>query len=510
MSAADGLGDDVPEHLDVLIIGAGLSGVGAAHHLQQAFPERSYALLEARGSLGGTWDLFRYPGIRSDSDMVTLGYRFRPWTDPVTIADGSSIRAYVTETAARAGIDQHIRYHHRAVAADWSWTEARWHVTVERTDSGETIRLAADFLMVCTGYYRYDEGYTPPLEGAADFAGRLVHPQHWPEDLDHAGMRVVVIGSGATAVTLVPAMAETAAHVTMLQRSPTYIVTLPSRDEVAARLARWLPPRAAYQLSRAKNIAAHVGIYQLARRRPTLVRRLIRQAAIRQLPEGYDVDTHLNPRYDPWDQRLCIVPDGDLFRAIRRGSASIVTDQIDRLTPSGVRLASGTELEADIVVTATGLNLLAFGGIDLSVEGTPVSLPDTVAYKGLMLSGVPNLAYVVGYTNASWTLKADLVSEYVVRLLRRMQKEGATVCVPEADPDVARLPLLDFAAGYVRRSVDAFPRQGDQGPWRVRQNFYRDAILLRFGPVADRALHLTRARTDAAAARAPKSARRPA
>jgi monooxygenase len=474
------------EHLDVLIVGAGLSGIGAAHHLQAQHPQRSYALLEARDDLGGTWSLFRYPGIRSDSDMHTLGFGFRPWTDAKAIADGPSILEYLRDTAREYGIDERIRYGHRAVRAAWSTADARWTVDVERADTGETIRITCGFLLGCTGYYRYDQGYTPHFEGRERFAGTIVHPQEWPEDLDYAGKRVVVIGSGATAVTLVPSMADTAEHVTMLQRSPSYISSLPSVDPIAERLKRVLPDRVAFPAVRWKNILQQIGIYQLSRRRPSTVKRLLRKLLVQQLPAGYDIDRHFSPRYDPWDQRLCLVPDGDLFRALRKGSASIVTDHIETFTETGIRLRSGDELPADVIVTATGLNLLMLGGIALSVDGEDVDLPSVMTYKGMMLEGVPNFAFAIGYTNASWTLKADLTGEYVGRLLRLMDERGYAQCVPvNDDPTIEREPLLDFAAGYVLRSVDGLPRSGSKAPWRVRMNYAYDVVALRFGGIDD-------------------------
>ena len=474
------------EHVEVLIVGAGLSGVGAAHHLLTAFPRKSYVILEAREAMGGTWDLFRYPGIRSDSDMHTLGYRFRPWTAAKAIADGPAILEYVRDTAREAGIDEHVRYGHRVTRAAWSTPEARWTVEAERVATGEPIELTCDFLHVCSGYYRYDEGYTPDFPGRERFAGPVVHPQHWPEDLDVRGKRVVVIGSGATAVTLVPALAATAEHVTMLQRSPTYIMNLPDEDVVANGLRRVLPEKAAYVVTRWKNVAFQTASYQLSRRRPQLVKRVIRKLVERQLPAGFDVDTHFNPSYAPWDQRMCLVPNGDLFSVLRRGKASVVTDHVETFTESGIRLRSGAELEADVIVSATGLNLLALGGMELAVDGRDIRIPETMAYKGMMLAGVPNFAFTTGYTNASWTLKADLTAEYLNRLLRLMDERGHRQCVPEnTDASIQTRPFLDFQANYVLRSLDQFPRQGSKAPWQLRQNYSRDLVTLRFGKVDD-------------------------
>ena len=448
------------EHLDVLIVGAGLSGVGAAWHLQGRCPGRSYAIFEAREEIGGTWDLFRYPGIRSDSDMHTLGYRFKPWTAAQSLADGPSILEYVRETARESGIEGKIRFRHRVLAAEWSSEESRWTVTAERGEAGETVRLTCDFLWACSGYYRYDEGFTPRFEGEERFAGPIVHPQHWPEDLDYAGKRVVVIGSGATAVTLVPAMAREAAHVTMLQRSPTYVASLPSEDRIAARLRRRLPERAAYAAVRWKNVLLQMLLYQLSRRRPQLIKRWLRKGAQSALPPDFDVDTHFKPRYDPWDQRMCLVPDGDLFRALSDGSASIVTDTIASFTERGIELDSGGELKADVIVTATGLNLLFLGGVELSVDGVPIDPAGAMAYKGMMLSGVPNLAFTVGYTNASWTLKADLTSEYVCRLLNHMAAHGYRRCVPEVDPSIHEEPLLEPQLGLRPALARGIPQAG--------------------------------------------------
>lgn len=473
------------EHVDVLIVGAGLSGIGAACHLQASCPDKTYAILESRDAIGGTWDLFRYPGVRSDSDMFTLGYSFRPWTEAKAIADGESILRYVRDTAREHGVEQRIRFHHRVVRAEWSSADARWIVQAQRSDTGETVRISCGFLFVCSGYYRYDQGYRPDFPGADRFAGRIVDPQHWPADLDHTGQRVVVIGSGATAVTLVPSMAEQAAHVTMLQRSPGYVLALPSTDPLADLLRRRLPAKAAYSIVRWKNVLLTLFNYQLSRRAPRLMRRLLRKGAQSQLPAGYDVGTHFGPNYQPWDQRMCFVPDGDLFRAIRHGTASIVTDRIETFTEDGITLASGAELPADVVVTATGLNLLAIGGMTLRVDATDIDLGSTVAYKGMMLSGVPNFALTVGYTNASWTLKSDLVAGYVCRLLRHMDTHGYALATPDA-PDADDLgPLIDLKSGYVLRSIAALPKQGPAAPWRLHQNYPRDRLLMQRGPVDD-------------------------
>jgi monooxygenase len=475
-----------PEHLDVLIVGAGLSGVGAACHLEERLPGKTYAILEARADLGGTWDLFRYPGIRSDSDMHTLGYKFRPWTDSKTIADGESILRYVRDTARDHGVDERIRFHHRVVRAEWSTPDSRWTVEAKRSDTGETARLTCDFLWACSGYYRYDEGYTPDFPGVERYRGRIVHPQHWTDDIEYAGKRVIVIGSGATAVTLVPALAERAEKVTMLQRSPTYIASLPANDPLANRLRGRLPDRAVYGLVRWKNVLLQLFSYQLSRHWPALLKALIRTGVRRALPDGYDVDTHFKPNYDPWDQRLCLVPDGDLFEAISDGRAEVVTDRIAGFTETGIALESGAELEADLIVTATGLNLLFLGGMELVLDGAEVDLPTAFIYRGMMLSGVPNLVFTVGYSNASWTLKADLVAEYVCRLLSHMDARGYNRCVPEVGDDpITERPLLALNSGYVLRSLHEFPKQGSKTPWRLHQNYPLDLGTLRLSAIDD-------------------------
>ena len=470
-------------HLDLVIVGAGLSGIGAAAHLQQRCPDKRYTILESRDAIGGTWDLFRYPGIRSDSDMYTLGYEFKPWVDEKSIADGATIRRYIVETAAERGIDRQIRFGHRVVAANWSTADARWTLEVEH--AGVRTQQTCSFLLFCSGYYRYDSAYRPQFVGEALFRGRLFHPQFWPERLEHAGRRVVVIGSGATAVTIVPEMAKTAAHVTMLQRSPSYIVALPSKDPIAAWLRRWLSPAAAYRLVRIKNVLLTMFFFRLARKRPDTFKARVIGEVGRQLGPGHDVGTDFTPRYNPWDQRLCVAPDADLFRAIREGRASVVTDTIESFTERGIRLASGRELEADIVVTATGLQLNTLGDVAVTVDGERRMPADTMAYKGMMFSDVPNLISTFGYTNASWTLKADLTARFVCRLLRYMDRHGHAVAVAHRDPLVEALPFLDFSSGYVQRAVGALPKQGARKPWRLYQNYVLDLLQLRFGRIDD-------------------------
>lgn len=474
-----------PEHLDVLIVGAGLSGIGAAHHLQRTHPERSYALLDMRDELGGTWSLFTYPGIRSDSDMSTLGFSFRPWTATASLADGPEILDYLRETAEEYGIDKKIRYGKKVLSANWSTADARWTIDVEDTKTGERSQITTDFYLSCTGYYRYDEGFTPVFEGRDRFEGEIVHPQHWPEDLDYKGKKVIVIGSGATAVTLVPAMADDTAHITMLQRTPTWIAPIPSVDGIAVQLQKFLPTKVAASAVRWKNILRQIGIYQISRKRPQIISGFIHKQQKRMLPEGYDIAKHLTPPYNPWDQRLCAVPSGDLFRSIKQGKASIVTDHIDTFTEKGILLKSGEELEADIIITATGLNLLLLGGIPFSVDGEKVNLADQVVYKGMMLTGVPNLAFAIGYTNSSWTLKADLTGEYVGRLLTHMDETGAKQCVPIRTPGMEERPFLDFGAGYVLRSLAELPKQGTEQPWSLKQNYLIDLPTLKRSKVDD-------------------------
>ena len=479
--------------LDVLVVGAGISGVSAGYHLQTRCPGKTFAILEGRDRIGGTWDLFRYPGIRSDSDMYTLGYSFRPWNSPMAIADGSSILAYVRDTAEAYGIDRKIRYRQMVKAARWSSDRARWTVDVKDGASGDTVRYTSRFLFVCAGYYDYDGGYTPAFEGVDRFRGRIVHPQKWTPDIDYAGKRVVVIGSGATAVTLVPELAKEAAHVTMLQRSPTYVVSLPARDPIADWLRERLPVESAYAATRWKNVALSMAFYEYCRRYPERAKSWIVGNVRKQIGDDVDVATHFTPTYNPWDQRVCLVPDGDLFRAIRAGSVSVVTDHIDTFTEAGIRLRSGRELAADLVVTATGLKLRFLGGLSIEVDGRQVIPAKTLAYKGMMFSDVPNLALAIGYTNASWTLKCDLTSEYVCRLLNHMEVRGYVSCCPRRnDPTVKEVPLIDFSSGYIQRSIADFPRQGSFAPWRLHQNYAVDRVLLRHSRVDDKAMEFRR------------------
>jgi len=488
------------EHLDVLVVGAGLSGIGAGYHLQTACPWASYAIFEARDAIGGTWDLFRYPGVRSDSDMFTLGYSFRPWDGEKTIADGESILRYIEATAAEYGIDEKIRFGHKVLSAEWSTDEARWLVTAEQVHTGERVQLTASFLFSCSGYYRYDQGYLPDWEGMERFQGTIVHPQHWPEDLDYSGKRVVVIGSGATAVTLVPSMARDAAHVVMLQRSPTYVVSMPERNPAAQLLRKVLPERAASTTIRWMLALGTQASYHLSQRFPGPAKKVLKAGVARQLPKGYDVDTHFNPSYGPWDQRLCAVPDGDLFKAIRKGDASIVTDRIASFTETGILLESGQELEADVIVTATGLEMLFLGGMELRVDGEPFEVSSRLAYKGMMLQDLPNAAMAIGYTNASWTLKCELTCEYVTRLLNHMKATGMRQCTPRVqEGSVSPEPLLGLKSGYIMRAADRFPKQGDRFPWRVYQSYLQDYRALKRSDVVDGVMEFSNPAPAAAA-----------
>jgi monooxygenase len=475
------------EHFDVIIVGAGLSGIGAAWHLQKRCPDKSYAVLEGRDALGGTWDLFRYPGIRSDSDMFTLGYNFKPWLGEKSIADGWTIRDYIAETARENGIDRHIRYGHKLVSADWSSADARWTLTL--ANGG---KMTAGWVMMCSGYYRYDAGYTPDFPGITTFKGTVIHPQFWPEDLDYTGKKIVVIGSGATAMTLVPAMAATAGHVTMLQRSPTYVASVPSKDPIAERLRGLFPKRLAYRLVRLKNVAVSMTMFWLVRKNPGPAKvklvGLVREA----LGPNYDVEKHFTPRYNPWDQRVCAVPDADLFDAIKAGKVSIATDTIETFTETGIKLASGEMLDADIVVTATGLEMQLMGGAQLFLDGVKVEMPKTMIYKGMMIGGVPNLSYVIGYNNASWTLKADLSSAHACRILNYMNARNYVQVIPKLDPaEMSEGNFFGLTSGYLTRAQDFVPKQGVRHPWKVHHNYARDYASLKLGKVDDGVLQFS-------------------
>lgn len=479
-------------HVDLLIVGAGISGIGAAHYLREAHPQRTIAILEARDDIGGTWDLFRYPGIRSDSDLFTFGYEFAPWTGDA-IATGPAIMEYLRTVVAEDDLAPLIRFHHKVTGGHWSSHEGRWTLDVLHTDTGERSTITADWVVAAGGYYRYDAGFTPDFPGRERFPGPIVHPQFWPDDLDYRGKRVVVIGSGATAVTLVPALAAEAAHVTMLQRTPTYVLSVPTVDRLAAALQRVLGPRLSFRVVRGKNIMRQRLLWTLSQRYPDAIRRLIRAANVAALPEGYPVDVDFNPPYDPWDQRLCAVPDGDLFKAIGSGSVDVVTDSVATFTEQGVETRSGRHLPADIIVTATGLEVQPFGGATLTVDGDPVRLSDTIAYKGMMLSGVPNMVYITGYTNSSWTLKVQPLCVHLCGLLRHMDANGYDTAIPvPADPDMPTRPYLDFGAGYIQRVRDSLPRQGDRWPWLTSMDYLRDRRLLRADRVVDPELRLAR------------------
>ncbi|KUM68119.1 flavin-containing monooxygenase [Streptomyces griseorubiginosus] len=480
------------EHVDVLIVGAGISGIDTAYHLKSKQPGRTFAIVDARDAIGGTWDLFRYPGIRSDADMQSFGLGFKPWTKDNAIADAHEILDYLREAIAENGLDERLHLGHKVLGANFSSDTARWTVTLERTSDGGQFDVTCGVLFSAAGYYDYAGGYTPHFEGREDFRGPVVHPQQWPEDLDYAGKKVVVIGSGATAVTLLPSMAGKAGHVTMLQRSPSYVLPVPRRDPIANTLRRLLPETVAYGISRRLNTKRQRLILAASRRYPRQMRRLIRKLNARALPAGYAVDTHFNPRYNPWDQRLCVVPDSDLFKAISSGAASVVTDRITRFTEHGILLESSNELEADIIVTATGLNMLPFGGIALHVDGQAVDLHDHFIYKSMMVSDVPNFAFALGYTTNAWTLKVDLVADHLCRLLAHMDRHGYATVTPVADdPSLTGRPFLDMDTAYINRAMHLFPQQGSHGPWTVSQDYALDRARLGTGPVEDPALRFT-------------------
>jgi cation diffusion facilitator CzcD-associated flavoprotein CzcO len=484
----------VTEHYDVIIVGAGISGITAAYHLQKQCPGKSYLVLEGRADLGGTWDLFRYPGIRSDSDMFTLGFRWKPWLKPKGIAEGQLIQDYLREAAHEQGIHSKIRFQQRVAEASWSSERARWTLDVHtgsqpsasKDEPGENLRYTCNFLYMGSGYYDYEQGYAPKFEGQDQFAGKIVHPQHWTSDVDYAGKRVVVIGSGATAVTLVPALAEKAANVVMLQRSPSYVVSLPSQDPIASFFRKRVSPMNAYRLTRWKNISLSSFFYALARRNPAAARKRIMNATKEALGASVDVDKHFSPRYGVWDQRVCLVPDGDLFESIKSGRAEVVTDEIERFTPQGIRLRSGRELEADLIVTATGIEMKLMGGVKVTVDGRAFEVSKSLSYKGCMFSDVPNVAYSFGYFNASWTLKADLIAEYVCRVLQALDAKGASYCVPHhEDPEISEEPFVHFSSGYVQRAVARVPKQGSKHPFKLYQNYLKDISVLRFGRIDD-------------------------
>jgi monooxygenase len=492
------------EHFDVLVVGAGLSGIGAGAHLRRNCPGKTYVILEMREAMGGTWDLFRYPGIRSDSDMYTLGYAFKPWTNAKAIADGPAILGYIHETAREHDVERHVRYQHRAVRASWSSADAKWTVEAEHGPAKDVVRFTCSFLYMCSGYYSYEAGYMPDFPGLERFKGRLVHPQKWTPDIDYKGKRVIVIGSGATAVTLVPELAKEAAHVYMLQRSPSYIVSLPGQDRLANFLRRILPDKVAYFFARWKNVLRAQFFYWLARRYPKVMKGLVRAGLRQELGKNYDIRTHFKPPYEPWDQRLCLVPDADLFKSLREGRSEMVTDQVETFTENGIKLKSGRELEADLVISATGLNLVVLGGMQATIDGRAVEAPKTLSYKGMMVSDVPNFAYAVGYTNASWTLKCDLVTTYVCRLINYMDRHGYRQCTPRRnDPTITEEPLINFSSGYVQRAIDKFPKQGSKAPWKLHQNYARDLLGLKFGAVEDGAMEFS---GDGATSAIPRSA----
>lgn len=489
----------LPRYVDVLIVGAGISGIGLGCHLKSKQPSRTFAIVDSRAAIGGTWDLHRYPGVRSDSDLHTFGFEFKPWTRDNAIADGKEILDYLNETITDGGLTEHIHLGYKVVRADFSVDAACWTVTLEGVYDGEQTEMACGILFCAAGYYDYTRPHTPHFEGREDFRGQIVHPQLWPEDLDYADKRILIVGSGATAVTMLPALAETAAHVTMVQRSPGYIVPLPRKDPIANGLRRLLPSEVAYRLTRQINVRRMKWLYRGSQRYPRQMRWLIRKLNASALPKGYPVDAHFNPKYGPWDQRLCVVPDADMFKAISRGAASVVTDDIVRFTERGVLLASGRELAADVIITATGFSILPFGGIALEVDGQPVDLPERLMYKTMMVSGVPNFAFAMGYTNYSWTLKVDVVADYLCRLLAHMDRHAYTTVTPYVDdPTLTRRPFLEMKSGWVQRSMHLYPQQGSHGPWTVEQDYLSDRDRLTKDPIEDPALRFDTAHVQAA------------
>ena len=479
------------EHLDVLIIGAGLSGIGAAVHLQKNSPKKSYAILEGRDAIGGTWDLFRYPGIRSDSDMYTLGYNFKPWTDAKGIAEGKDIREYICEAAKENNIEKNIRFGHKVISSNWSSSEAKWTVDIDDTKTGERKKISANFLLCCTGYYNYDQGYQPEFPGSENFKGDIIHPQKWDENYDYSGKKVVVIGSGATAVTLVPAMTDKAAHVTMLQRSPSYVMALPQDDPMVNGLRKFLPEKWVYRITRGRNISFSWLMYNYCKAFPNASRNLIQKLVKKQVGEDFDMK-HFTPKYNPWDERLCAVPDGDLFTTLKEKKASIVTDHIDHFTETGIKLKSGEELDADIIITATGLDVKLFGKMQVNIDNVPFPVHEKMVYRGLMLEDLPNAGMVFGYTNASWTLKADLITEWMCRLLNHMDKNNQSIVIPRnLDSSVEHRPFVDMESGYVQRALTAAPKQGSKLPWKLYQNYALDLVSLRLGSVADKTLEFS-------------------